>query len=60
MKSDLVLIAAIACLTILGVIAAFAFTQDVARILYGACIVGVGAIAGVDIHLAFKNKNGTK
>jgi len=54
MKSDVVLVIAMICLTILGIASSFAFSEGVARILVGGAIGIIAAICGVSYHVTIR------
>jgi hypothetical protein len=43
------------CLALLGIVAAFAFSEGVARIYVGAAMTIIAAICGVDYHVTMRN-----
>lgn len=54
MKSDIVLVTAIICLALLGIVASFAFSEGVARIFVGGAMTAIGTICGVNIHITIR------
>jgi hypothetical protein len=60
MRSDLVFVTAIVCLTILGVVSAFKISGDAAKIIGGALTI-IAGICGVAYHFSIsKLKEGNK
>jgi len=54
-KSDVVLVIAMICLTLLGIASSFAFSEGVAKILVGGAIGIIAAICGVSYHVTMRD-----
>lgn len=57
MKSDIVLVVAMLCLTLLGITSSFAFSEGVARIMVGGAMTVIAAICGVSYHVTMRDKS---
>jgi hypothetical protein len=59
MRSDLVLVIGMICLTVLAIYSAHIFGGDIAKVIIGGAMTIIAAICGVSYHVALKkNKNG--
>jgi hypothetical protein len=58
MRSDLVLVIGMICITVLAIFAAHIFGGDIAKGIIIGAIGTIAAICGVTYHVALKNKNG--